>query len=234
MFSDSVRLCRLVARPPHPRKNPGAAAVFLPATSSAFSGKPDGAIRPPVGTERARAHRPRGGRRDRRCDRARTRRRRFRILRRPGRGSRGTATAQSARSCVSRELVAPAAGMTVARPIPLRATRRVAVGLGQRFSEGSALLPDHFRAYSGNTSGPRTVHDRMLAQHAVVSSTRARRRAPAVEVGFFRRIKGRAQRHGPNRRWRFRYKGGNGEGASRPGDAKNACPVLGRAGQDGR
>jgi len=40
MFSDSVRLYRLVARPPHPRKNPGAAAVFLPATSSAFSGKP--------------------------------------------------------------------------------------------------------------------------------------------------------------------------------------------------
>ena len=35
------------ARPPHPRKNPGAAAVFLPATSSAFSGKPNGAIRPP-------------------------------------------------------------------------------------------------------------------------------------------------------------------------------------------
>jgi len=28
--------------------------------------------------------------------------------------------------------------MTVARPIPLRASRRVAVGLGQRFSEGSA------------------------------------------------------------------------------------------------
>jgi len=44
MFSGSVRLYRLVARPPHPRKNPGAAAVFLPATSSAFSGKPDGAI----------------------------------------------------------------------------------------------------------------------------------------------------------------------------------------------
>jgi hypothetical protein len=42
MFSDSVRLCRLAARPPHPRKNPGAAAVFLPATSSAFSGKPNG------------------------------------------------------------------------------------------------------------------------------------------------------------------------------------------------
>src|ERR1700726_2166757 len=47
MFSDSVLLYRLVARPPHPRKNPGAAAVLLPATSSAFSGKPDGAIRPP-------------------------------------------------------------------------------------------------------------------------------------------------------------------------------------------
>jgi hypothetical protein len=33
--------------PPHPRKNPGAAAVFLPTTSSAFFGKPNGAIRPP-------------------------------------------------------------------------------------------------------------------------------------------------------------------------------------------
>ena len=39
--------CVSAARPPHPRKNPGAAAVFLPATSSAFSGKPNGAIRPP-------------------------------------------------------------------------------------------------------------------------------------------------------------------------------------------
>jgi L-fuconolactonase len=47
MFSDSVRLCRLVARPPRPRKNPGAAAVFLPAKSSAISGKSDGTIRPP-------------------------------------------------------------------------------------------------------------------------------------------------------------------------------------------
>jgi dihydroorotase len=47
----------------------------------------------------------------------------------PVKGSRGTATAHSARSCVSRELVAPAAGMTVAGPIPLRASRRVAVGL---------------------------------------------------------------------------------------------------------
>jgi hypothetical protein len=38
----------LTCRPaPDPRKNPGAAAVFLPATSSALSGKPNGAIRPP-------------------------------------------------------------------------------------------------------------------------------------------------------------------------------------------
>jgi hypothetical protein len=75
--------------------------------------------------------------------------------------------------------------MTVARPIPLRASRRVAAGLGQRFSEGSALLPDHFRAYSGNTSGPRTVHDRMLAQHAVVSSTRAGGVRLQLRLGFF-------------------------------------------------
>jgi len=47
MFSDSVRLCRLAARPPTPVEKPGAAAVFLPATSSAFSAEPNGAIRPP-------------------------------------------------------------------------------------------------------------------------------------------------------------------------------------------
>ena len=34
-------------RAPTPAENPGAADVFLPATSSAFSGKPNGAIRPP-------------------------------------------------------------------------------------------------------------------------------------------------------------------------------------------
>jgi hypothetical protein len=49
MFSDPVRLCRLDAR------RPGAAAVFLPAISSAFSGKPDGAIRPPACAKRAQA-----------------------------------------------------------------------------------------------------------------------------------------------------------------------------------
>src|SRR6202040_1771213 len=75
-------------------------------------------------------------------------------------GSRGTATAQSAGGCVSRELVAPAAGMTVARPIPLRASRRVAVGLGQRFSEGSAssarpfsgILGKYFRTKNSSRS----------------------------------------------------------------------------------
>ena len=44
---------------PTPAENPGAAAVFLSATSSAFSGKPHGGFDLPVGTERARAHRPR-------------------------------------------------------------------------------------------------------------------------------------------------------------------------------
>jgi hypothetical protein len=130
--------------------------------------------------------------------------------------------------------VAPAAGMTVARPIPLRASRRVAVGLGQRFSEGSAssarpfsgILGKYFRTKNSSRSHAGATRGGFLDP--------GRRRAPAVEVGFFRRIKGRAQRHGPNRRWRFRYKRGNGDGPSRPGDAKNACPVLGRAGQDGR
>ena len=77
----------------------------------------------PGSSPRPHRYRKVGGRRDRRCDRARTRRRRFRISRCLGRGSRGTATAQSARTCVSRALVAPAAGMTVARPILLRASR---------------------------------------------------------------------------------------------------------------
>jgi hypothetical protein len=50
--------------------------------------------------------------------------------------------------------------MTVARPIPLRASRRVAVGLGQRFSEGSAssartfsgILGKYFRTKNSSRS----------------------------------------------------------------------------------
>jgi dihydroorotase len=61
----------------------------------------------------ARPHRYRkiANRRGRRRDRTRTRRGRFRIPRCPWRGSRGTATARSARTCGGRGLVAPAAGM---------------------------------------------------------------------------------------------------------------------------
>ena len=48
----SVPTCRPA---PTPVEKPGAAAVFLPATSSAFSDKPDGAIRPPACAKRAQA-----------------------------------------------------------------------------------------------------------------------------------------------------------------------------------
>ena len=62
---------------------------------------------------RPRPHRYRkvGHRRDRRCDRAQTRRKRFRIPRCPGRSSRRTAAAQGGRARGSRALVTPAAGI---------------------------------------------------------------------------------------------------------------------------
>src|ERR1700726_1977233 len=53
------------------------------------------------------------------------------------------------------------------------------------FRRARRLLPEHFRAYSGNTSGPRTVHDRMLAQHAVVSLNTAGGVRLQLRLGFF-------------------------------------------------
>ena len=70
----------------------------------------------------ARPHRYRkaANRRGRRCDRARTRRGRFRIPRCPWPGSQGTATAQGGQTCGGWRLVVPAAGVREHRAEPRR------------------------------------------------------------------------------------------------------------------